>query len=149
VLQPPAPFTVFIQDTNLPFPSGIARDPTSHGWAVSNVASNVPVFHNAYPAIIWYDGHGKPQPTRPPLPAGAYSPFGLAFAPKGDLYFVDIHIVCPGGNVLHCGPGNHAGGVFHVTFDRGVPSAPQAIATGLDFPTSVTICTGRDCPTPP
>jgi hypothetical protein len=62
---------------------------------------------------------------------------------------VDIHIVCPSGNLLHCGPGHHAGGVFRVTFDRGAPSAPQAITTGLDFPTSVTICTGRDCPIPP
>jgi hypothetical protein len=36
-----------------------------------------------------------------------------------------------------------------VTFDHGMPSLPQPIATGLNFPTSVTICTGRDCPTPP
>jgi hypothetical protein len=151
VLQPPAPFEVFIQDPNLPFPSGIARDPTSHGWAVTDVASNVPVFNDKFPAIVWYDRHGRPQSNRAPVPAGPYSPFGLAIAPTGDLYFVDIHIVCPGGNLLDCGPGDHAGGVFKVTFTRGVPTTPQAITTGLDFPTSVTVCnpTRQTCPTPP
>jgi hypothetical protein len=70
----------------------------------------------------------------------------VAVARNGDLYFVDIHLVAsPGG----FGPADNGGGVFKVTFDHGMPSLPQPIATGLNFPTSVTICTGRDCPTPP
>jgi len=39
--------------------------------------------------------------------------------------------------------------VFKVTFNHRMPSLPQPITTALNFPTSVTICTGRDCPTPP
>jgi hypothetical protein len=35
-----------------------------------------------------------------------------------------------------------------VQFAHGVPSAPEAITTGLNFPTSVTVSHGRDCPTP-
>jgi hypothetical protein len=147
VLEPPAQPEVFIKDPNLLFPSGIAHDPTSRGWAVTNVASNI----IQQQAIAWYDATGKPDATRRPVPTGNYSPFGVAIAPKGDLYFVDIHVVCQGGVLANCGPGSHQGGVFKVTFANGVPSTPQAIATGFDFPVSVTVCdpSRQVCPTPP
>jgi hypothetical protein len=41
------------------------------------------------------------------------------------------------------------GGVFDVAFRHGVPLTLQRIAGGLNFPTSVTVCRGRDCPMPP
>jgi hypothetical protein len=138
VLTPRPPLEVFIQDPSLGLPAGIARDPTAHGWAVSNILGN--------PAVAWFTDAGAPNPGKGPLPAGAYNPYGLAVTRDGDLYFVDTHITC---DASGCGPGNNTGGVFKVTFSHGVPSVPQTIATGLNFPVSVTLCRGHDCPTPP
>ena len=63
-----------------------------------------------------------------------------------DPYFADIHLVAGPGSFA---PAENGGGVFKVTFGHGTPSLPQPVATGRNFPTSVTVCTGRDCPTPP
>ena len=142
VLTPRPALEVFIQDPTLPLPAGIARDPASRGWAVSNLLGG-----NA--AVAWFKNYGARDPSKGPLPPGSYNPYGLAVARNGDLYFVDIHLVAsPGGGF---GPADNGGRVFKVTFahGRGMPSLPQPIATGLNFPTSVTVCTGRDCPTPP
>ncbi len=81
------------------------------------------------------------------MPAGPYNPFGIAVTAGGDLYFVDIHVSC---DASGCGPAPHAAAVYKVTFQGGVPSAPQAIASGLDFPVGVTVCDPRrrTCPTP-
>ncbi len=45
----------------------------------------------------------------------------------------------------------HAGNIFKVTFQKGVPSTPQVVATGFDFPIGVTVCdpARHVCPTPP
>ena len=73
----------------------------------------------------------------------------MAFAPDGTLYFIDIHIACSGG-LSGCGPANYGGRVMKVTFSGGQPSAPVAVATGFDFPTSVTVCvpSRSTCPYP-
>ena len=63
----------------------------------------------------------------------------MAFAPDGTLYFIDIHVVCKG-LLTGCGPGSNGGRVMRVTVTNGQPSAPVAIASGFDFPTSVTMC---------
>jgi hypothetical protein len=78
-----------------------------------------------------------------------WNPFGLAFAPDGTLYFVDIHLHCDPG-LTNCGPATKAGRVLKVTFANGQPQTPTTIATGLDFPTSVTVCLPRKqtCPVP-
>ncbi len=44
-----------------------------------------------------------------------YNPFGMAFAPDGTLYFVDIHITCTG-PLTGCGPASYGGRVMRVTF---------------------------------
>jgi hypothetical protein len=137
VLTPRPQPEVFIQDSLLPLPAGIARDPTTHGWAVSNILGN--------PAVAWFNEDGSPNPRKGPLPTGPYNPYGIAVAPGGTLYFADIHIVC---DASGCGPGNKTGAVFNVTFRHGVPGTPHTIATGLNFPTSVTVCRGPRCPTP-
>jgi len=78
-----------------------------------------------------------------------YNPFGMAFAPDGTLYFVDIHIACTG-PLTGCGPANYGGRVMRVTFTNGQPSAPVTVAGGFDFPTSVTVCVPAQtrCPYP-
>jgi hypothetical protein len=139
VLTPRPSLEVFIQDSGLPFPAGIARDPASCGWAVCNLIGGTA-------AVAWFKNYGARDPAKGPLPPGTYNPYGVAVARNGDLYFVDIHLESGPGGI---GPGDQAGCVFKVTFAHGTPSLLQPIATGLNFPTSVTICTGRDCPTPP
>ena len=143
--------SVFIQGSlsMLPFPLAIARDPTCHCWAVDSVFGD--------PAIAWFDDAGKPLPGRGTVPGepisaigqdpNGYNPFGLAFAPDGTAYFVDIHIACQG-VLTNCGPASKAGRVMKVTFTNGLPNPPTPIATALDFPTSVTVCVvGRQqCP---
>ena len=40
-----------------------------------------------------------------------YNPFGMAFAPDGTLYFVDIHVTCKG-PLTGCGPADYGGRVM-------------------------------------
>jgi len=137
----------------LPFPGGIAHDPTCDCFAVSSFFGN--------PSIAWFDDRGQPVANRTPVPGtplaqlgqdpNAYNPFGLAFAPDGTLYFVDIHIACQGPSLLSgCGPADYAGRVMSVSFTNGRPGTPQVIAGGFDFPTSVTVCVPAQgvCPYP-
>jgi hypothetical protein len=136
---------------NLPFPAGIAKDPTCDCFAVSSYIGT--------PAIRWVTKDGTPEPGRGTVPgttigdlgksAGQYNPFGMAVAPDGTLYFIDIHVVCKA-LLTGCGPGNYGGRVMKVTVTNGQPSTPVAVATGFDFPTSVTLCvpSERTCPYP-
>ncbi len=135
----------------VPFPAGVAKDPTCDCFAVSSYIGN--------PAIRWVTGDGQPQPGRGTVPGttiaelgkapGQYNPFGMAVAPDGTLYFIDIHVVCKA-LLTGCGPGSYEGRVMKVTLTNGQPSTPVAIATGFDFPTSVTVCVPATtvCPYP-
>ena len=136
---------------NLSFPAGIAKDPTCGCFAISSYIGD--------PSIRWVTSDGKPEPGRGTVPGttiadlgkspGQYNPFGMAFAPDGTLYFIDIHVTCTG-PLTGCGPASYGGRVMKVTVANGQPSAPVAIATGFDFPTSVTICVPAKavCPYP-
>ena len=136
---------------NLGFPSGIARDPVCDCFAVSTYIGD--------PSIRWVTNDGRPEPGYGTVPGtGAadigkspdqYNPFGMAFAPDGTLYFIDIHIVCSG-LLTGCGPGNYLGRVMRSTVTAGRPSPPVVVAGGFDFPTSVTVCvpSAHDCPYP-
>jgi hypothetical protein len=130
-----------------PIPVGIARDPQCKCWAVSSVFGT--------PSIAWYDDSGAPLPPGPvgkgPVigggAIGTFNPLGLAFAPDGTLFFVDVHLgVGPGG----LGPADGQGGLYQVTFTNGVPSPPTNVAPGLYYPVGVTTCAPalRVCPTP-
>ena len=143
--------SVFVQGslTTLPFPIAIARDPICKCWAVDSTFGD--------PAVAWFDDAGNPVRGHSTIPGeplaqigqdpNGYNPFGIAFAPDGTLYLVDIHITCTG-LLSGCGPASHAGRVLRFTFKAGQPNPPTAIASGLDFPTSVTVCTRDDGPCP-
>jgi hypothetical protein len=147
--------SVFFQGSSslLPFPAGIARDPTCGCYAISSFFGD--------PAIIWVTADGRPEPGRVPVPGetlaqlgqdpSGYNPFGLAFAPDGTLYFVDIHITCKDNMVGDgCGPASYGGRVMKVTFTAGQPATPTVVHAGFDFPTSVTVCVPAKqvCPYP-
>ena len=122
------------------FALGLARDPTCSCWAVGSVIGDK--------AVAFYDDNGQPT-SRPAVPGSKdYNPFGIAFTPNGDLYFIDIHIQqgADGGY----GPATRGGGLFRVMFTGSVPSPAQKLAGGYDFPTSVTVCDGSQqvCPVP-
>ena len=61
---------------------------------------------SAIPSILWVTADGQPEPGRGTVPGTTiadlgkspdqYNPFGMAFAPDGTLYFIDIHIACKG-----------------------------------------------------
>ncbi len=126
---------------NLSFAAGVAKDPTCDCFAVSTYIGD--------PAIRWFTGSGQPEPGHGSVPgttiaelgksSGQYNPFGMAFAPDGTLYFIDIHITCKG-PLTGCGPADYGGRVMKVTVTDGQPATPVAVATGFDFPTSVTVC---------
>ena len=125
----------------LSFPAGIAEDPTCDCFAISSYIGD--------PSIRWVTASGSPEPGRGSVPGTTvadlgkspdqYNPFGMAFAPDGTLYFVDIHIACTG-PLTGCGPARYGGRVMRVTFTNGQPSTPVTVAGGFDFPTSVTVC---------
>ena len=135
----------------LSFPAGIAADPTCGCYAISSYIGN--------PGIIWVTSSGQPESGRGSVPGTTiadlgkgpdqYNPFGMAFAPDGTLYFVDIHIACKG-TLVGCGPANYGGRIMRVTFSDGQPSTPVEVAGGFDFPTSVTVCVPAQmrCPYP-
>lgn len=138
--------SVFMSGTTtfMPFPMAIAKDPTCDCFAVDTAFGS--------PAIAWYSQDGTLLTTRPSVPgetlgtlgksSTGFNPFGMAFAPDGTLYFIDIHLVCPGGMLTRCGPGTYDGRVMKITFGPG--GQPQLPPTVIDsdfaFPTSVTIC---------
>jgi hypothetical protein len=138
--------SVFMQGTTtfMPFPMAIAKDPTCDCFAVDTAFGS--------PAIAFYSQTGKLLPTRPTVPgetlatlgkkSTAFNPFGMAFAPDGTLYFIDIHLVCPGGQLTKCGPGTYDGRVLQLTFGKGDQPQlpPKVIDSDFAFPTSVTIC---------
>jgi hypothetical protein len=137
----------------LPFVAGVARDPTCDCYAISSFFGD--------PAIAWFNNAGQPEPGRSPVPGAplsqlglnpnGYNPFGLAVAPDGTLYFVDIHIKCQN-NILgnNCGPADYGGRIMKVTFTNNRPSTPTVLNSGFDFPTSVTVCVPAKqvCPYP-
>jgi hypothetical protein len=143
--------SVFVQGSlaNLPFPIAIARDPICQCWAIDSTFGD--------PAIEWFDDNGAPVAGHGTVPGetlaqigqdpNGYNPFGLAFAPDGTLYFVDIHIQCSG-LLTNCGPTDNGGRELRVPVVRGQPGAVQTVASGYNFPTSVTTCDpARDaCP---
>jgi hypothetical protein len=138
--------------TGVSFPAGVAKDPTCDCFAVSSYIGD--------PAIRWVTSSGQPEPGRGSVPGTTiadlgkspdqYNPFGMAFAPDGTLYFIDIHVACEG-LLTGCGPADYGGRVMKVNFTNGQPAIPVAIATGFDFPTSVTVCvpTATVCPIHP
>ena len=60
-------------------------------------------------------------PARPIAELGKapsqYNPFGMAFAPDGTLYFVDIHVACKA-LLTGCGPASYQGRVMKVTLHQ-------------------------------
>ena len=105
--------STFFQGTGtfLPVPTGVASDPTCHCYAISSIFGS--------PAVAWFTSDGQPLTSRPMLageplsefghdPTG-YNPFGMAIAPDGTLYFIDIHITCKGAGLGNCGPENAHG----------------------------------------
>jgi hypothetical protein len=143
----PIRISTFIQESLAyqPVPAGIARDPQCKCWAVSSLFGT--------PSIAWYDDNGNPLPPGPvgkgPVvgggAVGTFNPFGIAFAPDGTLFFIDIHLVAGPGGI---GPEDGQGGLYEVTFSSGVPSAPTKIASGFSYPVSVTTCAPSEqvCP---
>lgn len=147
--------SVFFHGTStmLPFPDGVAYDATCDCYAISSFFGN--------PSIAWFTSTGQPQPGRGSVPGetiaqlgqdpNGFNPFGIAFAPDGTLYFVDIHITCKN-NIVgdNCGPADYGGRVMKVSVTNGQPSTPLVIHSGFDFPTSVTICVPavQVCPFP-
>jgi hypothetical protein len=132
----------------LAFPLGIARDPACNCWAIDSVIGN--------PAIAFFDDQGKLLASPQPVPGtqlgdpNGYSPFGIAVAPDGTLYFVDIHVQCKNNQISDCGPADNGGRLMKVEFTNGVPTAPVAVKTGYNFPVSVTVCVPakQTCPEP-
>ncbi len=151
-IYPRSKLTITPFVSNLEFPAGIAKDPTCNCFAISTYIGD--------PAIRWVTASGQPDPARGTVPGttiaelgknpNQYNPFGMAFAPDGTLYFIDIHITCTSG-LSGCGPASYGGRAMKVTFTNGKPSAPVTVHGGFDFPTSVTVCVPavQTCPYPP
>jgi hypothetical protein len=141
--------STFVHGTStfLPFPTAIARDSTCNCWAIATVIGD--------PSVAWVHDDGSVVPNRSipgePLAqvgrAGGFNPYGLAIAPDGTVYLADIHIRCSA-PLVGCGPGNHEGQILRAS--PGALATPIAIASGYDFPTSVTVCVPREtvCPDP-
>ena len=135
----------------VPFPAGVAKDPTCDCLAVSSYIGN--------PSIRWFTQDGQPQAGRGSVPGttidqlgkdpNQYNPFGMGFAPDGTLYFIDIHVACKG-LLSGCGPADNGGRLMKVTFTNGQPATPVELAGGFDFPTSATVCVPSTtvCPYP-
>ena len=131
--------------------SGIARDPscstdTTNCWAVTNVLSGT-ALGGIGDAVYWFGDDGKPIAGKGPIPKRDYQPFGISITASGDVFFIDIGLTC---NSSGCDTVDDGGNLYKVSFANGMLSAPVKIATGLNFPTSVTVCdpSERACPGP-
>jgi hypothetical protein len=154
LLDPPAQPTVFISHLTpigIGAPAGIARDPscsteTSNCWAVTNVLSSTTLGGDGG-AVYWFDDAGNPLATKGPIAKGTFSPFGISITPSGNVFFIDIGLTC---NDSGCDTVTGGGGLYEVDFDGGTPGTPVKIASGMNFPTSVTVCDANThvCPEP-
>ena len=91
---------------------GIAKDPTCDCFAISSYIGNP-----SHP--LGHPGRRSPSRVGARVPGttiadlgkspNQYNPFGMAIAPDGTLYFIDIHVVCKG-LLTGCGPGNYGAG---------------------------------------
>ena len=164
--------TVFIDGlaSGLPFPGAIAWDPPCGCWAVDNIFFGLV-------AVEFFSTSGQALLSPAPIPAnyatpssalasnlvpglqipaGTVNPFGMAFDRQGDLFVVDIGVgvdvpgtIKSGG--LQAGPMNNAGRLLEYKFDAPIPGLPTVIASGENYPVSVTTCdTGvyAHCPAP-
>ena len=128
----------------LPFPLAIARDPTCDCWAIDSTIGDT--------AVAWFDDNGQQLNNRAVIPGegianigadpNGYNPFGIAFAPDGTLYMVDIHLHC-GPGLTDCGPAMKGGRVLRVRFTDGQPGAPEPIRTAPGLPGADTISVTR------
>ena len=153
LLTPPAQPTVFISTlapVGIGAPAGIARDPscsteTSSCWAVTNVLSGTSL-GGAAGAVYWFDDQGNPMPDKGPI-SGKFSPFGISVTSSGNVFFIDIGLTCTDSG---CDTVTGGGGLYEVDFTDGTPGTPVKVASGMNFPTSVTICDAseRVCPVP-
>jgi hypothetical protein len=140
ILSPWAPHTTFVQSG---IPGGIAWDPTCNCFAVSNILASP----RNEPLVSWFDMTGQSVDAKTPIPTAKLSPFGIAVAPSGDVYFADIGLKCDVGG---CDTVDGEGAIYKVTMTGGQPSAPAKIAGGLYFPIGVTVCdtAKQTCPQP-
>jgi hypothetical protein len=149
--------SVFFQGStsNLPVPMGVAHDPSCGCYAISSIFGG----GSTDDVVKWFTDAGRPV-SRPGVPGESlsnfgtdpdgFNPFGMAFAPDGTLFFIDIHVTCTGG-LANCGPQDFHGRLMKVTFGNGkVPSAPTTVSDHFAFPTSATICvpSHQRCPFP-
>ena len=107
----------------VPFAAGIAKDPTCDCFAVSSYIGDPSIRLGDRRAASPSRGGARCPGPRSPTSArapGQYNPFGMAFAPDGTLYFIDIHVACKG-LLTGCGPAAYGGRVMKVTFTNGQP----------------------------
>jgi hypothetical protein len=135
----------------LPFSQSVVFDQHCRCWAAASIIGD--------PAIAWFTRQGKQDVSMGTVPGetitqvgqpNGYNPFGIAVAPGGVVYFADIHIVCTA-PLTNCGPASNGGRIMRVTFtDDGKPNRPVPVASGYNFPTSVTVCVPARqlCPLP-
>ncbi len=155
LLSPSANYSAFI--TGIGPVAGIALDPscstdTQNCWAVSNILAGSGLGN--FNTIYWFvaaadDTSAMPFAGKGPVPPGDFTAFGLSVAPAGDVYFVSTGLTCTF-NPINCDTVDDGGALYHVTFTNGVPSVPEKIASGLNFPVSATTCDASEhiCPEP-
>ena len=109
-------------------PSAVVAKPGG-GFYVSSVLTGVIAEHDA-------DGRfvrrvlDPPLPfLLPPFPGG--TPYGLAVAPDGSLWYADLGVEL---TLPAPGPGDGTGTVRRIAFADGRPLAPEIVRSGLDFP---------------
>lgn len=129
---------LFISNSNVPTPSGIAAAPNGH-WYVASVLNGV---------IAEFDAEGNflrrvLSPPRVMLPSPTGNPQGLAVDPAGNLFFADLQLqLGPGG----IGPGRN-GKVRWIAFDgAGNPAPPVIVRENLAYPDALGILAGTVAP---
>ena len=115
-------------------PAGLAPAP-DEGMYVSSVFTGV---INEYDAEGGYLRTILEPPEGEELGAEPYStgtPLGIGVGPDGTLYYADIGLVAPPGDLP--GPGAGTGTVRRITFDGETPADPEVMADGLAFPDGI------------
>jgi sugar lactone lactonase YvrE len=135
---------LFIANSNVPTPNGIARAPNGN-WYVASVLNGV---------IAEFDPNGTfirrvLSPPRSGLPSPTGNPLGIAVDREGNLFFADLQLrLGPNG----IGPGPN-GKVRWISFDsQGTPAPPVIVRENLAFPDGLGVLAGTvagctdDCP---
>ncbi len=124
-----------VADENIPTPNGIVRT-RDDTFLVSSILNGVIAEYDDSGSFVRRILEPPPGETLGEMPFSTGTPFGLAIASDGTVFFSDLGLVIDSSGI---GPGRNTGSVRRIRFAEGEPQPPETFLDGLAFPDGVAV----------